>query len=222
MFAFLLGLSWLVLTPVCIWLLFGRGHRGLLRVTGALTLVALQTATMITGFTERSARIPAQTVAVRDPRAAVGADANGPAGAQAGQAPRAAASATPSAAPTPAPTPAPSGQPACDSRVPNPEAVRLSFHGRALHGLTVYWPASPAQCDTATVAVHQAGHRLRIWLREGAEARQHEGARNVPVRVEQGMASLSLRLSPATRHRRRYVAINGHTGDKIPLRSRIS
>ncbi|OPG12035.1 hypothetical protein [Microbispora sp. GKU 823] len=86
----------------------------------------------------------------------------------------------------------------------------------------MYWPASPAQCDTATVAVHQAGHRLRIWLREGAEARQHEGARNVPVRVEQGMASLSLRLSPATRHHRRYVAINGHTGDKIPLRSRIS
>ncbi|MBE3013367.1 hypothetical protein IL992_29925 [Microbispora sp. NEAU-D428] len=216
MFAFLLGLSWLVLTPVCIWLLFGRGHRGVLRATGALTLAALQTLTMIVGFTQRSARVPAQTVAVRDPRA--GAD--GPAGAQAVRAPGVAASATPSAAPSPAP--APGGPPACDSRVPNPEAVRLSFHGRALHGLTVYWPASPAQCDTATVAVHQAGHRLRIWLREGAEARQHEGARNVPVRVEQGMASLSLRLAPATRHHRRYVAINGHTGDKIPLRSRTS
>lgn len=220
MFAFLLGLTWLVLTPVCVWLLFGRGHRGALRVTGALTLAALQTVTMIMGFTQRSARVPAQTVAVRDPRA--GAD--GPAGAQAVQAPRVAASATPSPAPSAAPaqSQAQGGPPACDSRVPNPEAVRLSFHGRALHGLTVYWPASAAQCDTATVAVHQAGHRLRIWLREGAEARQHEGARNVPVRVEQGMASLSLRLSPATRHHRRYVAINGHTGDKIPLRSRVS
>ncbi|MBB2743196.1 UNVERIFIED_ORG: hypothetical protein FHR35_003018 [Microbispora rosea subsp. rosea] len=216
MFAFLLGLTWLVLTPVCIWLLFGRGHRGVLRVTGALTLAALQAVTMVVGFGQESARVPAQTVAARDPRA----DADRPAGDQAAQPPRVAAAATPSPAPTQAP--AQGGPPSCDSRVPNPQAVRLSFHGRALHGLTVYWPASPAQCDTATVAVHQAGHRLRIWVREGVEARQHEGAHNVPVRVEQGMASLSLRLSPATRHHRRYVAINGHTGDKIPLRSRTS
>lgn len=220
MFAFLLGLTWLVLTPVCIWLLFGRGHRGVLRVTGALTLAALQAVTMIVGFGQESARVPAQTVAVRDPRA--GADQ--PAGDQAAQPPRAAAAATPSPAPAPTPTPTPTqgGPPSCDSRVPNPEAVRLSFHGRALHGLTVYWPASSAQCDVATVAVHQAGRRLRIWLQEGAKARQHEGAHNVPVRVEQGMASLSLRLSTVTRRHRRYVAINGHTGDKIPLRSRTS
>ncbi|MGI5160409.1 hypothetical protein [Microbispora sp. CA-102843] len=216
MFAFLLGLSWLVLTPVCVWLLFGRGHRGALRATGALTLAALQAITMVVGFTQRSARVPAQTVAVRDPRA----DADRPAGVQAVQTPRGAAAATPSPAPTPTPTLG--GPPACDSRIPNPEAVRLSFQGRALHGLTVYWPAAPAQCDTATVAVHQAGHRLRIWVHEGAEARQREGAHNVPVRVEQGVASLSLQLAPATRHHRRYVAINGHTGDKIPLRSRIS
>ncbi|MEU6429106.1 hypothetical protein ABZ860_24685 [Microbispora sp. NPDC046973] len=210
MFAFLLGLSWLVLTPVCIWLLFGRGHRGVLRATGALTLAALQAVTMVVGFTQEPARIPAQTVAVRDPRAGAGR----PPGVPPAQSPQ--------ATPSPSPAPAPSGPPACDSRVPDPEAVRLSFHGRALHGLTVYWPASPAQCDTATVAVHQAGHRLRIWLREGTEARRHEGAHNVPVRVEQGVASLSLRLSPVTRHHRRYVAINGHTGDKIPLRSRTS
>ncbi|TQS28757.1 hypothetical protein [Microbispora sp. KK1-11] len=218
MFAFLLGLTWLVLTPVCIWLLFGRGHRGVLRVTGALTLAALQAVTMVVGFGQESARVPAQTVAARDPRA--GADRT--AGVQAAQPPRAAATATPSPVPSPAQSQAQGGPASCDSRVPTPEAVRLSFHGRALHGLTVYWPASPAQCDTATVAVHQAGHRLRIWVREGAEARRHEGAHNVPVRVEQGMASLSLRLAPATRHHRRYVAINGHTGDKIPLRSRTS
>ncbi|MEV4295488.1 hypothetical protein [Microbispora rosea] len=210
MFAFLLGLSWLVLTPVCIWLLFGRGHRGVLRATGALTLAALQTVTMTVGFVQEPARVPAQTVAVRDPRA----DASRPADVRPVQTPGVAAAATPS--------PAPAGSPACDSRVPDPEAVRLSFHGRALHGLTVYWPASSAQCDVATVAVHQAGRRLRIWLQEGAKARQHEGEHNVPVRVEQGMASLSLRLSTVTRRHRRYVAINGHTGDKIPLRSRTS
>ncbi|MEV1200937.1 hypothetical protein [Microbispora rosea] len=210
MFAFLLGLSWLVLTPVCIWLLFGRGHRGALRATGALTLAALQTVSMTVGFAQEPARVPAQTVAVRDPRA----DASRPADVAPVRPPGVAAAATPS--------PAPEGSPACDSRVPDPEAVRLSFHGRALHGLTVYWPASSAQCDVATVAVHQAGHRLRIWLQEGAKARQHEGAHNVPVRVEQGMASLSLRLRTVTRRHRRYVAINGHTGDKIPLRSRTS
>ncbi|MFF4129485.1 hypothetical protein ACFYYP_38730 [Microbispora rosea] len=210
MFAFLLGLSWLVLTPVCIWLLFGRGHRGVLRASGALTLAALQTVTMTVGFAQEPAQVPAQTVAVRDPRA----DASRPADVAPVRSPGMAAAATPS--------PAPEGSPACDSRVPDPEAVRLSFHGRALHGLTVYWPASSAQCDVATVAVHQAGRRLRIWLQEGAKARQHEGAHNVPVRVEQGMASLSLRLSTVTRRHRRYVAINGHTGDKIPLRSRTS
>ncbi len=206
MFAFLLGLTWLVLTPVCVWLLFGRGHRGLLRVTGALTLAALQAATMVVGLTQRAARTPAQTVAVRAPHT----DAGRPAGVR------------PSTDAVAPPSPVPTGSPACDPRIPEPEAVRLSFRGRALHGLTVYWPASPAQCDTATVAVHQAGHRLRIWVQEGAEARHPEGAHNVPVRVEQGTASLSLRLSPVTRQHRRYVAINGQTGDKIPLRSRVS
>ncbi|MGW5264305.1 hypothetical protein ACWEQG_25310 [Microbispora sp. NPDC004025] len=209
MFAFLLGLTWLVLTPVCVWLLFGRGHRGLLRVTGALTLAALQAATMVVGFTQEAARTPARTVAVRAPHTGAGR----PAGV------------APSTGAVAAPSPAPAGSPACDSRIPDPEAVRLSFRGRSLHGLTVYWPASPAQCDTATVAVHQAGHRLRIWVQEGAtapQARHPEGAHHVPVRVEQGTASLSLRLSPVTRHHRRYVAINGQTGDKIPLRSHIS
>lgn len=207
MFAFLLGLTWLVLTPICVWLLFGRGHKGMLRVTGALTLAALQAVTMIVGFTQESARIPARTIAERDPRA----DADHAAGLPATR-----------SAPAAAATPSPRSAPACDPRIPNPEAVRLSFQGRALHGLTVYWPASPAQCDTATVAVQQAGRRLRIFVQEGVAARQHEGAHHVPVRVERGMASLTLRLSAVTRHHRRYVAINGHTGDRIPLRSRVS
>lgn len=37
-----------------------------------------------------------------------------------------------------------------------------------------------------------------------------------------GVASFSLRLGPATRQHRRYVAIDGHTGDRIPLRSPMS
>ncbi|MBO4273301.1 hypothetical protein, partial [Microbispora triticiradicis] len=156
MFAFSLGLCWLVLTPVCVWLLFGRGHRGALRAAGALTLAALQTVTIALGFAQRPEATPARTVAVRD---------------------------TGAAEPKERP-PVASGGSVCDQRVATPDAVRLSFRGRALHGLTVYWPATTGQCDTATVAVHQAGHRLRIWVREGAEDGGQEGTHRVPIRVE--------------------------------------
>ncbi|MEU8272872.1 hypothetical protein ACFYOK_18680 [Microbispora bryophytorum] len=222
MFAFSLGLCWLVLTPACVWLLFGRGHRGALRAAGALTLAALQTATIALGFAQPGAE-PARTVAVRDARAAGPGDRAPVAPGQDGQnVPGGPAGSAPSPASSP---PVASGRPACDQRVTTPDAVRLSFHKRALHGLTVYWPATLQQCDTATVAVHRAGHRLRIWVQEGAEgaegARQ-EGTHRVPIRVEGGVASLSLRLSPVTRHHRRYVAIDGHTGDRIPLRSHMS
>ncbi|MEU7887342.1 hypothetical protein AB0B54_17715 [Microbispora bryophytorum] len=228
MFAFSLGLCWLVLTPACVWLLFGRGHRGALRAAGALTLAALQTATIALGFAQPGAE-PARTVAVRDTRAAAPGDRAPAAPGQDGQngqdgqdTPGGPAGTAPSPASSPSVA---SGRPACDQRVTTPDAVRLSFHKRALHGLTVYWPATMQQCDTATVAVHRAGHRLRIWVQEGAEgaegARQ-EGTHRVPIRVEGGVASLSLRLSPVTRHHHRYVAIDGHTGDRIPLRSHMS
>ncbi|GAB3888648.1 hypothetical protein GCM10027612_29580 [Microbispora bryophytorum subsp. camponoti] len=168
MFAFSLGLCWLVLTPACVWLLFGRGHRGALRAAGALTLAALQTATIALGFAQPGAE-PARTVAVRDTRAATSGD----------RAP---------AAPRHDGQNGQNGQDAPDGPAgTTPDAVRLSFHKRALHGLTVYWPATMQQCDTATVAVHRAGHRLRIWVQEGAEgaegARQ-EGTHRVPIRVE--------------------------------------
>ncbi|WP_182882732.1 hypothetical protein [Microbispora sp. H10949] len=226
MFAFSLGLCWLVLTPVCVWLLFGRGHRGALRAAGALTLAALQAVTIALGFAQRPEATPAQTVAVRDtgaaapkerPPAAPGQDETD--GQRRREAPGGPAGPVTSPA---SPPPLASGGSACDERVATPDAVRLSFRGRALHGLTVYWPATTGQCDTATVAVHQAGHRLRIWVREGAEDGRQEGTHRVPIRVEGGVASLSLRLSPATRHHRRYVAIDGHTGDRIPLRSHMS
>lgn len=230
MIAFSLGLCWLVLTPVSVWLIFGRGHRSALRAAGALTLAALQTATIALGFAQRPGAVPAQTVAVRDPGAATpggrapAAPGQDEPGEQSGQeTPGGPAGPAPSPA---SPPPALSGGPACDQRVATPDAVRLSFRGRALHGLTVYWPATTGQCDTATVAVHQAGHRLRIWVQEGAEGESQEGTHHVPIRVEGGVASLSLRLSPVTRtvtrHHRRYVAIDGHTGDRIPLRSPMS
>lgn len=221
MIAFLLGLCWLVLTPVCVWLLFGRGHRRLRRVTGALTLAALQTGTMVVGFAQRPARIPAQPLAVRDARTGAPVSGEGVSGERVTGQRVTGESAAGADGPAGA-SPSPSATPACEPRIPTPEAVRLSFRGRALHGLTVYWPATRAQCDTATVAVHQAGHRLRIWVGEGTAGDHHDGTHSVPVRVEQGLASLSLRLSPGARHHRRYVAINGHTGDKIPLRSHVS
>ncbi|WP_405084070.1 hypothetical protein [Microbispora sp. NBC_01389] len=232
MFAFSLGLCWLVLTPVCVWLLFRRGHRGPLRAAGAVTLVTLQAATIAFGFAQRHGAVPAQTVAVRDPGAPApegrapavpGRDEQDGQSGQDRQSGQDAPDAPGGPAPSPvSPPPAASGEPACDQRVATPDAVRLSFRGRALHGLTVYWPATTGQCDTATVAVHQAGRRLRIWVQEGAEGGRQEGTHHVPIRVEGGVASFSLRLGPATRQHRRYVAIDGHTGDRIPLRSPMS
>ncbi|GAA4207132.1 hypothetical protein [Microbispora amethystogenes] len=224
MIAFSLGLCWLVLTPVSVWLIFGRGHRGALRAAGALTLAALQTATIALGFAQRPGAVPAQTVAVRDPGAATpGQDEPDEPSGQGGRSGQETPGGPAGPAPSPvSPPPALSGGPACDQRVATPDAVRLSFRGRALHGLTVYWPATTGQCDTATVAVHQAGHRLRIWVQEGAEGESQEGTHRVPIRVEGGVASLSLRLSPVARHHHRYVAIDGHTGDRIPLRSPMS
>ncbi|WP_169950263.1 hypothetical protein [Microbispora sp. H11081] len=223
MFVFSLGLCWLILTPVCVWLLFGRGHRGALRAAGALTLAALQTATIALEFTQRPAAEPARTVAVRNPgTATLGERAPATPGQDAldrRDTPDDSAGSAPSPAVSP---PVASGRPACEQRVTTPDAVRLSFHGRTLHGLTVYWPAATDQCDTATVAVRQAGHHLRIWVQEGTEGGRQEGAHRVPIRVEAGVASLSLQLSPVARHHRRYIAIDGHTGDRIPLRSHMS
>jgi hypothetical protein len=263
MLAILLGLSWLVLTPACVWLLFGRprvlpggSHRGLhaepqrtgarptgaptgtqpartqpagvrrvwpRRVVAAVALVSLQATTMVIGFTEDTP--PALTgAAVLGSRRATGSasdtapdsatdSAAGPAASGRGGVADGRATTAPGA------TRAAGGASAsCASRIPAPEAVRLSLRGRALEGITVYWPAAVAECGIAAVALHQAGRRLRLWLHEGAPRRHHEGMQTLPVHVDAGTASLSLRLARPIRRQGPYVAVNGHTGHPIPQR----
>ncbi|ETK33879.1 hypothetical protein [Microbispora sp. ATCC PTA-5024] len=199
MLAILLGLSWLVLTPVCVWLLFGRHRAASLRVLAGVTLTGLQAATMAYGFIEE----PLTREAVLTPRPAARAGAPG---------------ALPVLPLPPAAAAQPSAGDDCASRMLAPEAVRLSLRGRVLHGITLYWPASFAECGTAAVALHHDGGRLRLWLHEGTPSRYHEGLQTVPVHVNGGTASLDLRLTQPIRHHRRYVAINGHTGRRIPQR----
>ncbi|GII56353.1 hypothetical protein Pth03_47420 [Planotetraspora thailandica] len=139
MFALVLGLSWLVLTPLCVWMLFGRDRGGTARVIAALTLVGLQTGTVLIGIAEEHQ--------------------------EHGQATHIAARATPS--PSAPPTPSPRARP-CATRALSPSSVRLSRRETGLDGMTVYWAASPDECGTASVALHPDGRRLQIWLREGA------------------------------------------------------
>jgi hypothetical protein len=190
MFALVLGLSWLVLTPLCVWMLFSRGRRGTTRVTAALTLAALQAGTVVLGMAGEH----------QDP------ERQGP-----GSSP-VAGRATPSPSSS-AGRSSPSGRP-CAVRALAPSSVRLSRRDTGLDGMTVYWAASPQECGTASVALRPDGRRLRIWLREGAA--RHEGAHILPVRVTGDLASLDLRLSPPLRPRAHYVAVDARTGQRIP------
>ncbi|GAA1306048.1 hypothetical protein Psi02_23180 [Planotetraspora silvatica] len=202
MFAFVLGLSWLILTPVCVWLLFGRGHRGLARGAAALTLAGLQAGTLLMGFLEEP---PASVASHPLARPAVSPSH---AGSPSHAASRDGAAATPLASVTARP---------CPVHALTPGSVRLSRRGTEVDGMTVYWAATPHECGTASVALRPAGRRLRIWLEEGT-AEHHEGARALPVTVAGGQASLDLRLSPPLRPRPHYVAIDARTGHRIPLK----
>ncbi|GAA4595516.1 hypothetical protein GCM10023194_65200 [Planotetraspora phitsanulokensis] len=196
MFAFVLGLSWLILTPVCVWLLFGRGHRGLARAAAALTLAGLQGGTLLMGFIEE----PPPSVAT----VPLARPAGSPSPAVSGDA----------VAATPRPSPSAHS---CAVRALAPESVRLSRTGSDVDGMTVYWDAAAHGCGTASVALQPVGRRLRIWLEEGT-ADRHKGERTLPVTVADGRASLDLPLSPPLRPHTHYVAIDARTGHRIPLK----
>lgn len=202
MFAFLFGLAWLILTPVCVWLLFGRGHKAALRAAAVAVLSALQVGTLAVGFANRSATSTAGPPAARSQPAA--APALGNAAAQ--------------------------GAGPCQDRTLTPEAVRLRRSGAALN-ITVFWKAGTSRCDTATVTLRPSGRRIGILLREGPPTHPEtagEGAagRNTasggreethtaPTRVAHGMASLRLRFTPRQHNHKRYVAVDINTGDRI-------
>ncbi|MFC0862971.1 hypothetical protein ACFHYQ_11770 [Sphaerimonospora cavernae] len=196
MFALLLGLAWLILTPVCVWLLFGRDRSGSVRATAVVTLGTLQVATMVIGFTSRhpTSTGPAGRAPIAE--APIAGDGAGGAG-DAGVIDQATSS--------------------CPPRILSPEAVRLRRSGGTLN-VTVFWKAGTPQCDEAAVALHPSGKRLGILLREGGAAGEPLPGemRTAPVHVTRGMASLHLRFTPRRGHHRNYVAVNVHTGRRIP------
>lgn len=222
MFVFLLGLSWLVLTPVCVWLLFGRAHHGMLRTTAALTLAALQAGTLFAGFSEEPFG-PIAPASVLARHAGAASDAAGRAGYGKLVGPRRPAGPATGGAAEPGSSQPdehagrPDGaSPHCAVRALAPQAVRLSRHATRLDDVTVYWAAATHECGTATVALRHSGRRLRIWLREGAVKAHRHGTRTLPVRVADGLASLDLHLNRPLRPRAHYVAIDARTGHRIP------
>lgn len=201
MFAFLLGLAWLILTPVCVWLLFSRDRSGAVRTAAVVTLGALQAGTMVIGFTDRH---PASSSAA-------------PASSRRASSQASSAAAAPPV--TAAPGASDAGTSSCPARILSPEAVRLRRSGDALN-VTVFWTAGTPPCEQAAVALRPSGKRLGILLRTG-DAGEHpaedrEGMRTAPVRVTGGVASVRLRFTPPRHHRRRYVAVDAHTGHRIP------
>jgi len=200
MLVLLLALGWLVLTPICVWLIFGRDASGPRRAMGALTLAALQAGTLVIGFHSRTPpEPPAPVVAGRT-------GAPGPATAA-----RATAAPTGTGAP-----------PVCTPRTPTPEMVRMNRRGGSLN-LFVFWRAAERQCPTATVALKGTGRVLRVWLRESAPGEREaappvRGAevRSVPVRLVDGLASLNLRITPELRRKSVRVTVNGGPGYRMP------
>ncbi|MBN6055960.1 hypothetical protein JYK22_28780, partial [Nonomuraea sp. RK-328] len=198
-----LGLAWLVLGPFSLWVLVSG--RVWARAGAVMTLTMLEVAT-----------IAADAVRVPDPHGF----------------PVAASRET---------------REACAAREPVPQAGRVE--GRR-GGLVLYWAAAAGECATADVVLRADGRRLTVWLHEGptpgAPAAGHGTgesgspghdagasvpggtATTVPVRVEEGLASLRVPLAGAAgghgrspggaRHGRagRYVLIDGRTGHRIP------
>ncbi len=200
MFAFLLGLAWLILTPVCVWLLFSRDRSGAVRAAAVVTLGALQVRTTVIGFADRHpvtpSAAPASSPAAAPPVAVAAPDgANGSVAASGADAPP------------------------CPARILSPEAVRLRRSGGSLN-VTVFWKAGTPPCEEAAVALRPSGKRLGILLRAGDAGEHPAGARGemrtAPVRVTRGVASLQLRFTPRRHQHRRYVAVNVHTGHRIP------
>ncbi|GAA3115936.1 hypothetical protein GCM10010466_03750 [Planomonospora alba] len=197
-----LGVSWLVLAPVCLWLLV-RG-RARVRVGALLVLVALQAATVGLDAAERAPTAPLALPAAPEPALSR---------------PAASASARPLAPASPKPlAPAPStpgdvvARPVtCASSPRAPEQARLITRGGELRAVALSWTAAVGECDTATVVLRRRGRTLRVWLHEGAAVRR-AGARTLPVRVLGGTASTRVRLVPPLPGGADLVAVDGRTG----------
>ncbi|MEU4829177.1 hypothetical protein [Streptosporangium sp. NPDC023615] len=135
---FVLGVSWMVLAPLCLWNLFRGGT--LVRLTSVLALLALEAATI---WVTAAAPIPPRTPVLAAPSAVV----PGPASSSAGP-----------SGPSPE-APRQGARPAsCAARAPAPARVRPARQRDTPQGVALFWTAGKDGCATATVVLR---HRNR-------------------------------------------------------------
>ncbi|WP_084960657.1 hypothetical protein [Thermoactinospora rubra] len=160
MLAIVLGVAWLLLGPLALFVLV-RG-RNPARIGAVLTLALLEICTVVHARHHEPAAQPvAQHPATAD----------------------------------------------CAERIPALRRAALTTTG-----LTLSWNAVSGECDTAAVLLRRDGRQLRVWVHEGSHP---AGARTVPVRVTNGVASLRVPVHLA--HPRRLLAVDGRTGHRIPV-----
>ncbi|GAA0844804.1 hypothetical protein ACFQVD_22445 [Streptosporangium amethystogenes subsp. fukuiense] len=204
---FVLGVSWLVLTPLCLWNLFRGGT--LVRLTSVLALVSLEMATI---WTTSTVRIPPRTLIAAPSPSAARIPAPGP-------------PAGPASEPAPAPQAAQQGardvrSASCPGRMPAPERVRLARRQGALRGVTLFWTARADECDTATVVLRHRNRTIRVWVRDGETDGRESRASDAttrPVSVTGGVASLQVLLAQPVRGEGGFRAVDGRTGRPIAL-----
>ncbi|GAA3117502.1 hypothetical protein [Streptosporangium carneum] len=245
---FALGFSWLVLAPLCLWLLL-RG-RGSVRLGGVFALVGLEAATI---WVSGSVHAGPWTVGTVEASPHAGSAQTSPhAYASAQTSPHVngfgqAASPVPSAAVLPVTAPATPGgtepgggmtpggtEPgggvtpaagrargratACATRLPVPERVSLRRRDGELRALTFFWEAMPDECGTVTAVVRRANRGVRVWLHEGPVRHRPADARVLPVNVAGGVASTRVRLTPAPAAGA-FEVVDGRSGRPIaPMR----
>ncbi|MFD1495907.1 hypothetical protein ACFSIL_05790 [Streptosporangium lutulentum] len=194
----MLGISWLVLTPLCLWNLFRGGT--LIRLTSVMALVSLEAATIWA------------TSAVQPPAPAPVAASPFPAG-----------TAAPAETAAPARTTAPAAKgtrhaASCPTRLPAPERARLARHQGTLRSMTLFWTARTDECDTATVVLRHRNRAIKVWMHEGDLRRKPNDARTLPVSVAGGVASMKVPLAPPLSGTGTIRAIDGRSGRPIALR----
>jgi hypothetical protein len=202
--AFTLGLLWLVLAPLSLWVLL-RG-RPIQRVMSVLTLIALEGATIALDHSGRHIELK--------PTPALAGTAPAEAGATVAD--------VPDARDTQDPVPY-GGRPtelACADRVHTVDRVRAERRGDRLRRLTISWQAAPEECGTATVAARRTGRTIELWAHQGDVPGGPDDARVLPVRIKGERAVVRLPLAPPPPARHAYTILDGRTGRVLPQTGR--
>ena len=105
----------------------------------------------------------------------------------------------------------------CPTRLPAPERARLARHQGTLRSVTLFWRARTDECDTATVVLRHRNRAIKVWMHEGSMKRRPTDARTLPVSVAGGVASMKVPLAPPLPGMGAFRAIDGRSGRPIAL-----